>query len=110
MKRLYRAADLIEAHPLRHLLGEAGIEVKVLNENAHSGMGEIPFIHAYPEIWLMSERDEPRARRVLEEHESARATNEVRPCPKCGESNPANFAPCWQCVARNRQQARNCCL
>jgi hypothetical protein len=99
VKRLYCAADLIEAHLLRHLLGEVGIEVKVLNENAQSGMGEIPFTHAYPEIWLLNDRDEPRARRVLEDHEHSRATNDVRPCLACGESNPANFALCWQCGA-----------
>ena len=39
MKRLCKAASLPDAHILRGLLEQEGIEVHVFNENAQSGVG-----------------------------------------------------------------------
>ena len=52
MKRIYSAASLPEAHLILHRLQEKGIPARVFNENAHGGVGELPFTHAYPEIWI----------------------------------------------------------
>ena len=57
MKKIYSAATLPDAHLVRGLLGQAGIEAKVFNEKLQGGMGEIPFTHAYPEVWIIDERD-----------------------------------------------------
>ena len=62
MKRIYSAADLQEAHLLAQLLQEHNIDCHVFNENLQGGVGEIPFVQAYPEIWLGREEDESRAR------------------------------------------------
>lgn len=61
MLRLGTAANLPEAHLLLHRLAQAGIEARVLNEHAQGGLGEIPFTHAYPEIWIMEAADAARA-------------------------------------------------
>lgn len=99
MLRLYSAANLPEAHLLRQLLAHAGIEAHVFNENAQSGMGEIPFTHAWPEVWLAQADDAVRAREIVKDFE--------RPCPprtdvfcaSCRERNPGNFELCWSCGA-----------
>lgn len=65
MLRLYTAANLPDAHMLRQLLAQAGIEAHVFNENAQSGMGEIPFTHAWPEVWLALPADEKQAREIV---------------------------------------------
>jgi hypothetical protein len=97
MKRLYRALSLPDAHILRGVLEQSGIEVRVFNENAQSGVGQLPVPEAYPELWLVDENDLERARALIEEFESApRVTGSVR-CPQCGEDNPANFQLCWNC-------------
>ncbi len=98
VKRLYCAANFTEAHLLRQLLAQQGIAIRVFNENAQSALGEIPFTHAYPELWLEHERDEARARALLRDYERGAAT-QPRPCSVCQESNPANFDLCWQCGA-----------
>lgn len=97
MLRLYQAANLPEAYLVLHRLERAGIEAQVFNEHAQGGMGEIPFTHVYPEIWLLDARDELRARSLLAEYEKADAAGQPTPCSNCGEENPAGFEFCWQC-------------
>ena len=98
MKRIYQANDLPQAYLLKHLLEEAGIPVRVFNENAQGGVGEIPFIHTYPELWVQRDQDEARARKLVLDYE--RQQNEPveeKICPDCGERNPGTFETCWQC-------------
>ena len=97
MLRLYQAANLPEAYLVLHRLERAGIEARVFNEHAQGGMGEIPFTHVYPEIWLLDERDESEARRLLAEYEQADRSARPTVCSNCGEENPAGFEVCWQC-------------
>jgi hypothetical protein len=99
MRRLYTAADLPEAHLVRQLLAQAGIEALVFNEYAQGALGEIPFGHAYPEVWLLDERDEPRARAIVDAYARRRPRTETRTCAGCGEENPAEFELCWRCGA-----------
>jgi hypothetical protein len=99
MKRVYRALNLPDAHIVRAMLEQSGIEAHVFNENAQSGVGQLPVTEAYPEIWLADERDLDRAKALVREFETApRVTGSVR-CPACGEENPANFQVCWSCSA-----------
>jgi len=97
MFRLYTAANLPEAYLLLHRLVQVGIEARVLNEHAQGGLGEIPFTHAYPEVWVMEAEDTARARAILQEFEHRSASEETVRCGNCGETNPAGFEICWQC-------------
>ena len=99
MKKIYSAATLPDAHLVLGLLAQAGIEGKVFNENAQGGMGEIPFTHAWPEIWILDERDAVRARELIRQFERSPAVGGDTPCPKCSERNPGNFQVCWHCGA-----------
>jgi hypothetical protein len=96
MRRFCSAANLPEAHLLRHLLQQAGIEARVFNENAQGGVGEIPFVHAWPELWLMDEGDLERAQAVLDVFETT-DHSATHTCPACRESNPGTFEICWHC-------------
>jgi hypothetical protein len=97
MRRVYSAATLPDAHMMRGLLSQAGIEAKVFNENAVGGMGEIPFTHVYPEVWVVNEGDLQRARELVKEFEHPTANPGPVVCPRCGEENPGNFQTCWSC-------------
>lgn len=97
MMRLCTAANLIEAHLLLHQLTQAGIDAQVLNEHAQGGMGEIPFTHTWPEIWIAEPSDEARARRIVSTFEQAPAVTGTRLCAACGEENPSVFEICWHC-------------
>ncbi len=97
MLRLCTAANLPEAHLLLHQLMHAGIEARVLNEHAQGGLGELPFTHAYPEIWIMEPAQEARAREILAEFERAPVLSTSLRCTGCNEINPPGFEICWQC-------------
>jgi hypothetical protein len=97
MLRLYAAANLQDAYLLLHLLAEKGVKAHVLNENAQGGLGEIPFTHTYPEIWIEDEADLPTARKVINVFEQRPSEPGEVKCPSCGEENPGNFEVCWRC-------------
>jgi len=98
MLRLYSAASLAEAYLVLHALERAGIPAHVLNQHAQGGLGDIPFAHTWPEVWIASALDAERAREVIAGYESARVSGPPRRC-RCGEDNPATFESCWRCGA-----------
>lgn len=97
VRKLYAAADLPEAYLVLHRLTEAGITAHVFNENAQGGVGELPFTHTYPEVWLEDEADWQRGREIVRQHESRPAERGERHCGRCGEDNPGTFEVCWRC-------------
>jgi len=99
MKKIYTAADLMEAHIMLDLLSHAGIQGRLFNENAQGGLGEIPFTHAYPEVWIMNDRDLERAQAVASNYDSLPIEIGIVLCIACGEENPRNFQLCWHCGA-----------
>jgi hypothetical protein len=99
LKKLYSAASLPDAHLIRNLLIQAGIEAHVFNENAQGGVGQLPVMEACPQIWIADERDLERARNVLHAFESMPAIRSSLRCEQCSEDNPSTFQLCWNCGA-----------
>jgi hypothetical protein len=99
MRKVYSAPTLADAHLIAALLGQEGIDTRVFNENAQGGLGEIPFTHAWPEVWVVEERDAARARELIRSMEQTDTRMQVA-CTVCGESNPGNFELCWNCSAQ----------
>lgn len=97
--RVWSAAGLQEAYIVLGLLQQARIEARVLNANAQGGLGEIPFIQTWPEIWVDDDRDVARARALIDAYQSAPLAAATRVCPQCREQSPGNFECCWNCGA-----------
>jgi len=97
VRRVYSAGNLTEAYLVLHRLTHAGIRVQVLNEHAQGGSGEIPFMQATPEVWVVEDSDFERARALVIAHESGPAHGASHFCPACGEDNPVTFEICWRC-------------
>ena len=98
MLKIYSAPTLPDAHIVRGALVQAGIDARVFNENAQSVMGEIPFHQAWPEVWIMDERDARQARELIEEIVQPHPESSAVVCPHCHEDNPARFHTCWNCA------------
>ncbi len=99
MKKIYSAADLPEAHLISHLLARAGIAHHIFNENLQGGVGELPFTHIWPDIWVVDDADAEQAGALIREyeHSASQGGGEPRCCPACGEENPPTFEICWRC-------------
>ena len=100
--QVYAAADLSQAHFLRNMLADAGIEARVVGEVA-STLGLPAGDEAAPCVWV-HQRDEQAARKLLVEWEATHA----RPhpdedvitgwkCSACGEMVDEEFDLCWNC-------------
>ncbi|MDP1558667.1 MAG: DUF2007 domain-containing protein [Nitrosomonas sp.] len=99
MKKVYSANSRIEAQIVLDLLEHAYISARLFNEHAQSGVGEIPFTHAYPEVWVIRDEDYERARAIVYTYEKTPIAPGIILCPNCGEENPRNFQLCWHCDA-----------
>ncbi len=97
MKKVYSASSLMEAQIVLDLLEQTYIPAKLFNEHAQGVMGEIPFTHAYPEVWVIRDEDYARGREVIHVYEKTPIDSGTIRCPKCREDNPRNFQICWQC-------------
>lgn len=97
MKKLYRAANLPDAHIVRSLLAQAGIQAHVFNENAQGGLGQLPFTEAWPEVWVCEDRDLTRAREIVQAFECSPEVSTSVHCSACSEENPSSFQLCWSC-------------
>jgi hypothetical protein len=106
MRQVYSALDELDAHFLRDLLREDGIEAVVQDEA--SGQVWAPSLSGtgVPSVWVNDE-DVARAltivnqygRRHLMNRTSSPAANPTWKCPRCGEEVEIQFTECWNCGA-----------
>ncbi|HEX2199861.1 MAG TPA: DUF2007 domain-containing protein [Burkholderiales bacterium] len=95
MKRVFSSFNLQIVHHAKNLLAAEGIRAVVKNEILSSAMGELPPAECQAELWVLNERDAPRAVEVLSRKEV--------PVPDwacgCGEKLGGQFTQCWSCGA-----------
>jgi hypothetical protein len=52
---------------------------------------------AYPQVWIVDERDLARAQKIVEAFESMPSIGTDLRCTQCAEDNPSTFQLCWNC-------------
>ncbi|TVQ90778.1 MAG: hypothetical protein EA400_05855 [Chromatiaceae bacterium] len=101
MQRLCEAANRIEAQLLSDLLARHRIDNRIFGDYLLGGIGELP-ADLCPSIWIIDDRDLPRAQTLLEAHladRAARAAARSWVCRGCGELIDGGFDLCWHCGA-----------
>ncbi|MEK9917542.1 MAG: DUF2007 domain-containing protein [Betaproteobacteria bacterium] len=96
MKKLFVAANVMEAKLVAQLLEENGIGAMIFNESLQGGVGEIPFVESWPEVRVRFESDWQRAKDLLESFLNPSKVSDWE-CDSCSETNPGNFESCWRC-------------
>ncbi len=96
MKRVHIAATLLDAQLAADTLAAVGIATHILNAHAAGAVGDLPFLHAQPELWIDDEAQAERARAILASLRDVPVSGE-KSCPRCGEVNPGHFLSCWHC-------------
>ena len=92
------AAEVAEMQLLKGCLEESELPCIVRNENLAIARGEIPFSECDPELWLLDDRDLPKAAEIVANwRQPRRTTAESWICPSCGEALEGQFTSCWQC-------------
>jgi rubrerythrin len=96
MKRIYEAADVVEAEAVAAALKARRIDAFVVGAHTYSTPGVNPL--AFPAVWIADDEDEGPARLALA---ALRAAEKGEPwrCRSCGEAHEGQFASCWKCGA-----------
>jgi hypothetical protein len=100
MKLVFDHIDFTIVGHLQGLLEAAGIRSEIRNLNASSAAGAVPVAQVYPELWILENKDESRAKALIQAYRDEAAAAPVGPdwtCPACGEKVDGIFSSCWNC-------------
>lgn len=97
MKRVYSNEYGLAADYIKNILQQEGIDSVIKNHNLSGGVGELPPIECWTEVWILQDTDYSRACGIIADvlKESARS-GEPWVCA-CGEKIEAQFTDCWHC-------------
>jgi hypothetical protein len=95
MKRVFRAASLIQVAHARNVLLTAGIQSELRNQYLAGALGDLPMLETWPQLYVDDE-DEQIALRALARASTA-AVGASWTCPQCGEVLEPQFTACWRC-------------
>ena len=97
MKRVFRAATLIQVAHARNVLAMSGIQSELRNEYSAGALGDLPMFETWPQVFVADE-DAAAAQRALSRAAGASAGASWR-CAQCGEISEPQFTNCWRCGA-----------
>lgn len=96
MKLLLRCDHALQAAHFANALAAAGIRCEVRNTTLAGAIGDIPWLECAPQLWLLDDLDEYRARELLNDLTRQVAGPPWR-CTSCGEQLEPQFGACWKC-------------
>ena len=102
MKLVFENIDFTIVGHLQTVLQAEGIKTEIRNEGASGATGELPFAQVYPELWVLDNGDEARAKAIIKDYRDKSAAIPAGPdwiCPVCKEHIEGVFGECWKCGA-----------
>ena len=98
MQRVFTGSDPVLSGLVCSVLEAAGIHCLMRNQYLSGALGELPVNECWPQVWVVSDDDAPRALRLIAQTVPRDgATGERWNCPDCGEQLEPQFRQCWQC-------------
>jgi hypothetical protein len=97
MKRVFRAASLIQVAHARNVLLTAGIQSELRNQYLAGALGDLPMLETWPQLFVEDD-DESAALRALARAAEA-PTGLPWTCEQCSERLEPQFTHCWRCGA-----------
>ena len=100
IKTLYTAANAPEAHLIKGLLEQSGIEVSLSGESLTIGIGGLPIDAAQVEVKVNEDQFEEAVKIVKDYENKILVDVEESPqweCKNCSKMNPTSFGICWNC-------------
>ena len=100
MKRVFRAASLLEVAHARNVLTAAGIDSELRNQYLAGALGDLPMLETWPQVWV-EDALESAALSALQNAATA-PPGASWVCSQCGEELEPQFTTCWRCGASFR--------
>ena len=97
MLKVYTCDNIMQAGLVKSRLESSGITCLLKNESLAGGIGELPPIECWPEVWITDDSDLVQARRIIDAMQpETGVVCESWKC-KCGETIEGQFTHCWNC-------------
>jgi hypothetical protein len=97
LKRVYRAATLLQVAHARNVLITAGIQCELRNQYLAGALGDLPMMETWPQLYV-DDADERFALSALARAVAIPAGGTWL-CAHCGEEIEPQFTQCWRCGA-----------
>lgn len=100
MKRLFtfNFGENAQAGLVKSFIESEGIPCVLRNDQLVNALGDVPFTQCYPEIWIQSDNDYPKAKEVLDQWLAPQGkTGTDWICEICAETVEGQFSACWKC-------------
>jgi rubrerythrin len=95
--KVFEDFDLSLVGQMRSVLESHGIRTFLKNEFSTGALGELPFVEAVPQLYVIEDGDAERARSLIEKVSREAVSAGEWTCPRCGEVSDGNFDQCWKC-------------
>lgn len=101
MTEVYKALSPQDAHIVKVLLIDNGIDAFVLNDMLFNLAGKLPFDEdILPVVFIAGDSQKEKALKIVSEYVknlNRECSGKEWICKKCQESNPDTFEICWNC-------------
>jgi len=99
MIKIFEDFDIALVGHYQSILESNGIDTFMKNRFGTGGTGELPFVEVVPQLWVLNDADEKRARTLISElnEPGEKTPGEDWVCPECGTVLDAAFTHCWKC-------------
>jgi hypothetical protein len=106
MTCLYTTQDLALLGHLENALKACGIDCEIRGQHLSIGVGELPPIECWPELWVLRTDQRAEAENLLRKLlYIGSPTSRPWTCPSCSEEIQGQFTDCWQCGSPNPTDA-----
>lgn len=95
MIKIYTTSDNLLIHHYQNLLENSGISCFIKQAYLSGGVGELPPIECWPELWIEEDSLQNKAMGIIQGSEN-QAQNPYWQCA-CGELHGHQFQVCWKC-------------
>ena len=98
MIKVFEHFELAIVGHFQSVLEAEGIRTYLKNQFTTGVLGEIPFVEAVPELWVVDDRDLPQANALLRKLQNREGEDSAEwKCPKCQGMVEGVFNACWNC-------------
>jgi Zn finger protein HypA/HybF involved in hydrogenase expression len=105
MKQVYSAQDLLMLGHFKIVLEANGIDCVLRNVHLAAGMGELPPIECWPELWVCDDEKYAQAKTIVERALTPlKSVRKSWECARCGEVIEGQFLQCWNCGSSRRKE------